>query len=1044
MPTVLENPPPTNVTSMSDHHPNRKSLKLPFVDAPPLDYQSFDSIQLGDEVASFNMYHDFGSINPNQFDDFGITRIAHNFIPEIGRGSPSTLKIDNYFEDISDSTLDSCANSSMPLSTIEQASSMVRLSAGHHRLQTRNVNVADIPIIDITSDEEPDHPVTATNIIARIFEEIRRFVKDTCLNPEDRPNILCRLFKIKLDALVRELKENEFFFGKIQADFKLPTVEQIYPIISAKIPDKNSDPDLRVDERFIEKSGVKLDNRNVVPYNKHLLKRYQAHINVEWCNQASSIKYMFKYINKGPDRAIVAIVENNNDVVTVNVVDEIKQYYDCRYLFSCEASCRIFGYDVHYRTPSVLRLPFHLPGQQQVVFGAKDNIHNVLNRPSVASSMFLAWMHCNQIYQEAQELTYVEFPIKYVWKLDERPWDRRKKGFSIRRIHSVSPTVGEGYYLRILLNKVKGPKSFEDILRILLNKVKGPKSFEDIRTVNGKTFLTFRDACYTLGLLDDDKEYIEAIEEANLTASDLSLNEEQVKNLTLFEIEKILLRNNSTLKDFTTLPYPDNDSLESSNNRLIAEEMDYNHHNLRDEFQTLVNALTNEQRGVYNEIMTAIEKKKGGVFFEYGGIASLLLTGGRIAHSRFHILLILNEDSLCHMKPDSDVASLIKKTTLIIRDEAPMVHKHAFEELNRSMNDISNAQRSGDSHMLFGGKVIVFGGDFRQILPVILNAGGQDIVNPSLSSSYIWEKCKVLRLTRNMRLTANSESSEIEQTRDFAKWILDLGEGKVGGDNDGEAIIEILYDLLITDCIDPISALIEFVYPSILENINNSAYFQERAILAPKNEVVQEINDCLLSLFPGEENQYLSLDTLCELEHIHDEFDKTLYSPDVLNSLKLSGIPNHKILLKVGVPIMLLRNIDQKSGLSNGTRLRVLTLGNRVIEAQVISGSNIGSRAFIPRISLSPTNKKTPFKFQRRQFPIDVCFAMTINKSQGQSSSKVGLFLRQPVFTHGQLYVVLSRVKSKQGLKVLIMDDDDGIIDSKTTNVVYKEMFINI
>ncbi|XP_024963872.1 uncharacterized protein LOC112504154, partial [Cynara cardunculus var. scolymus] len=512
---------------------------------------------------------------------------------------------------------------------------------------------------------------------------------------------------------------------------------------------------------------------------------------------ASSIKYLFKYINKGPNRATVAIVENGNDAVTVNDVDEIKQYYDCRYLSACEASRCIFGYDVHYRTPSVLRLLFYLPGQQQVVFGAEDNIDNVLNRPSVASSMFLAWMHCNQIYQEARELTYVEFPTNFVWKLDEQRWDRREKGFSIGRIHSVSPTVGEGYYLRILLNKVKGPKSFEDILRILLNKVKGPKSFEDIRTVNGKTFLTIRDACYALGLLDDDKEYIEAIEEANLTAygyylrflfatmliskslsrpefvwektwqyladrilynqrialqsSDLSLNEEQVKNLTLFEIEKILLHNNSTLKDFTTLPYPDNDSLESSNNRLIAEELDYNHHNLRDEFQTLVIALTNEQRGVYNEIMTAVEKEKGGLFFVYGhggtgeivlnvassGIASLLLTGGRTSPFRFHIPLILNEDSICHMKPYSDAVSLIKKTTLIIWDEAPMVHKHAFEALDRSMNDIFNAQRTGDSHMLFRGKVIVFGGDFRQILSVIPNAGRQDIVNASLSSSYI-------------------------------------------------------------------------------------------------------------------------------------------------------------------------------------------------------------------------------------------------------------------------------------------------------------------
>ncbi|XP_024964396.1 uncharacterized protein LOC112504681 [Cynara cardunculus var. scolymus] len=213
-----------------------------------------------------------------------------------------------------------------------------------------------------------------------------------------------------------------------------------------------------------------------------------------------------------------------------------------------------------------------------------------------------------------------------------------------------------------------------------------------------------------------------------------------------------------------------------------------------------------------------------------------------------------------------------------------------------------------------------------------------------------------------MRLTTNSECSEIEQTRVFANWISDLGEGKVGGDNDGEAVIKIPHDLLITDSMDPISALIQFVYPSILENINNSSYFQERAILTPKHEVVQEINDCLLSLFPEDEKEYLSSDMLCESEQLHDQFDKTLYSFDVLNGLKLSCIPNHKILLKVGVPIMLLRNIDQKSGLCNGTRLRVLSLGNRVIEAQVISGSNIGSWTFIPRMSLTPKGFHSNFE----------------------------------------------------------------------------------
>ena len=264
----------------------------------------------------------------------------------------------------------------------------------------------------------------------------------------------------------------------------------------------------RDDGASVENSNAKLDNRHVVPYNKQLLKKYQGHINVEWCNQASSIKYLFKYINKGPDRATLEVVQSNNEGGINEEVDEIKKHYDCRYLSACEASWRIFGYDVHYRTPSVVRLPFHLPGQQQVVYGAEDDIEDVLSKPSVASSMFLSWMKCNELYEEARQLTYIEFPTKFVWKLDDRTWEPRKKGFSIGRIHTVSPKLEEAYFLRILLNKVKGPKSFEDI-----------------RTFNGETFPTFRDACYARGLLDDDKEYIDAIKEASHSASGYSLRE---------------------------------------------------------------------------------------------------------------------------------------------------------------------------------------------------------------------------------------------------------------------------------------------------------------------------------------------------------------------------------------------------------------------------------------------------------------------------------------------------------------------------------------
>ncbi|XP_076933118.1 uncharacterized protein LOC143598912 [Bidens hawaiensis] len=351
-----------------------------------------------------------------------------------------------------------------------------------------------------------------------------------------------------------------------------------------------------------------------------------------------------------------------------------------------------------------------------------------------------------------------------------------------------------------------------------------------------------------------------------------------------------------------------------------------------------------------------------------------------------------------------------------------MIHKHAFEALDRTLNDVMNGDSGNTSEALFGGKVVVFGGDFRQILPVVTNGTRSECVNACINSSYIWSKCKVLKLTKNMRLTVGCRSTDVENIR---------------------SVIDIPDDLLILNSVDPMGDLISFVYPNILDRFNELTYFQDRALLAPLNEVVQEINECMLAIFPGEEVEYLSFDSLAECEDVSGDFDPQLYSPDLLNGLKISGIPNHRLVLKVGVPIMLLRNINHKKGLCNGTRLQVISLCRRVIEAKVVSGTNIGYRTLISRVSLTPTDKKLPFRLKRRQFPISVCFAMTINKSQGQSLSRVGLYLKDPVFSHGHLYVALSRVKNRYGIKLVILDKESKLTN-KTTNVVYKENFGNV
>lgn len=141
---------------------------------------------------------------------------------------------------------------------------------------------------------------------------------------------------------------------------------------------------------------------------------------------------------------------------------------------------------------------------------------------------------------------------------------------------------------------------------------------------------------------------------------------------------------------------------------------------------------------------------------------------------------------------------------------------------------------------------------------------------------------------------------------------------------------------------------------------------------------------------------------------------------------------------------MLLRNISNRRGLANGTRLIVRGIHSRVIDAEIATGNreDIGQRVFIPRWSLIPSDVRLPFDLIRRQFPIRPAFAMTINKSQGQTMDRIGLYLPEHVFSHGQLYVALSRVGSPAHITILASKGHvEGREGTFTRNVVYHEVF---
>jgi ATP-dependent DNA helicase PIF1 len=478
----------------------------------------------------------------------------------------------------------------------------------------------------------------------------------------------------------------------------------------------------------------------------------------------------------------------------------------------------------------------------------------------------------------------------------------------------------------------------------------------------------------------------------------------------------------------------------SHGNRLLDEETSYNKDFLAIEKEKM-HTLNPEQRIAFDEILESVYGQSR-IFFLDGpggsgktylynvllgavrhdgmvalavassGIASMLLSGGRTAHSRFKITLDAN-DCFCNIEKGTHLAHLLCSTKLIVWDEAPMAHKATIEAVDCALRDI----RDNDSP--FGGITVVFGGDFRQILPVIPKGNRAMTVQASLKRSYLWQLIKVLKLTSNMRV----QGDEFQAYRDF---IMRIGNGTQPQDEDGN--VEFPQSTVVSSLDD----LIESTYPDFKNAYKQTDYLSERSILTTRNDRVDDLNDKLLNLLDGPRMEYSSSDSLI----LSEKTNASLYPTEFLNSLDVNGCPPHKLFLKVGCPIILLRNLDANHGLCNGTRLIVQRLHSHVIEARIMTGVRKDEVVFIPRIDFIPETR-LPFEFRRRQFPVRVCFAMTINKAQGQTIEHVGLYLPEPVFTHGQLYVGVSRNRNPEHFRICV---DNPKKPNLTKNIVYLEI----
>ncbi|CAN1799647.1 ATP-dependent DNA helicase PIF1 [Linum perenne] len=785
----------------------------------------------------------------------------------------------------------------------------------------------------------------------------------------------------------------------------------------------------REDGRRVLKNRVYLDNRYVVPYNRYLLLRFDAHINVEFCNKSRAIKYLFKYINKPPDR--------------------------------------------------------------------DSSIDQLVESEMAHTSMFLEWMKKNKSCPAARQYTYVEFPQHYTWIPKDKIWRERQKKVMIARLYYCHPSSEERFYLRMLLHVVKGCTSFEDILtvnNITYNSFKEACSAYGFLADDGEWNHCLREVSLTATskqmrtlfvriimfcqvssvgslwgenwhFLSDD---IQSLRRKQLNIPDLQVSLEDQQNLCLLEIQKLLEVYGKSLSDFPGLPVPTTAHYSYSTNSLLAQELEYDHVALEIQSQIEIGKLNLEQQQAYDEIMESVQSNSHKISFIDGfggtgktflwkvlsmklrserkvvlcvassGIAALLMIGGRTTHSRFHIPVDVHSTSTCHIEQDSDLAELIRNTSLIIWDEAPMTHKHCMHALDRTLRDIMSRRNRGNLNLPFGGITVVFGGDFRQTLPVIPKATRTEIVNSSIKRSDLWDHMRVIKLCQNMRLhregCSSDEATEIEA---FSKWIVDIGNGE-SSTIYGDSQQSIPPDIMVEHKSDPIVDIVQATYSSIQQNYSHPTYFADRAILAPLHEIVSSINDYMLAEFPGKEACYYSSDNI-ESDGVEPGMLEAEFPTEFLNSMRIGNFSDHELKLKVGAPVILLRNIDQSTGLCNGTRLIVKSLGTWCIEVEVMTGSHAGDKVYLPRITLASKEKSLNFTLLRRQYPIALCFAMTINKSQGQTLHEVGICLKRQVFTHGQLYVALSRVTTKKGLKILSCDEDGKPVNFMK-NIVFREV----
>ena len=432
------------------------------------------------------------------------------------------------------------------------------------------------------------------------------------------------------------------------------------------------------------------------------------------------------------------------------------------------------------------------------------------------------------------------------------------------------------------------------------------------------------------------------------------------------------------------------------------------------------------------------------------GIAAILLLKGRTFHSRFKVPLDIQQTSTFAVARNDEVGELMRATSLIVFDEAPMGNKLMIEKLDEMLRDVRQDERP------FGGVVVLMSGDFAQNLPVVKRGGRAQIVAATIKWSRLWNSVTQLALTTNMR-TRDAAANGLTAT--FNAFLGGIGTGTLneyprapgvgidGATARGERYVRIPEAFVHRG---DLGSLIAWTFPGISDARDGGERREPPGddsgalgtVLASTNRVVQRINDMVFELYKpdAEVTESLSADELLE--------DRLEVPIEVLNANNQAGLPPNRLLLKRGMPVMVLRNLDPSRSIMNGTVLIYEEIINNCL--MKVKNQETGEMHHIPKIELAPKDGVDVYRWRRTQFPVCVAFAMTIAKSQGQTcKGRVAVYMPEPVFAHGSLYVALSRVTDPRNLRVCLPEGEHLLRGERasapetgavTVNVTFREV----